>query len=92
MTDKELSNKKISFYIALAYTILATVYSYWAMANLVVDGIFYYLFFPATIFPSLILLTERESGFMILICQAITLLLIWGIFWLFLHSFRDENK
>ncbi len=92
MTDRKLSNKKLAFYAALVYVILATIYSYWAMSNLVSDGIFYYLFFPATIFPSLILFTEREPGFKILICQAITLLLTWPLFWLFIHLFRDDNK
>lgn len=92
MIDRKLSNKKLAFYVALVYSILATIYSYWAMYNLVSDGIFYYLFFPATIFPSLILFTEREPGFMILICQIITLLFIWLFFWLFIHLFRNDNK
>jgi 4-hydroxybenzoate polyprenyltransferase len=92
MPDGKLSNKKLAFYVALVYVILATIYSFWAMRNLVSDGILFYLFFPATIFPSLILFTEREPGFMVLICQAITLLLIWPLFWLFIHLFRNNNK
>ena len=92
MTDRKITNKKLAFYIALVYVILATIYTYWAMSNLKSDGILYYLFFPATIFPSSILFTERESIFMILICQAITLLFIWPLFWIFLHLFRNDNK
>jgi len=92
MTNGNLSNKKLAFYVALVYVILATIYTYWAMSNVASTGIFYYLFFPATIFLSLILLTERDPGLMILICQTITLLLIWPIFWLFIHLVRDENK
>src|ERR1035437_8706972 len=92
MTDRKISNKKLVFYIALVYIILATIYTYWAMSNLKSDRILYYLFFPATIFPSLILFTEREPRFMILICQAITLLFIWPLFWILLHLFRNDNK
>ena len=86
------SNKKLAFYIALAYVILATIYSYWAMNNLVSDGVLYYIFFPATILPSLILLTEREPGAMILLCQVVTLVLIWLFIWVALHLFRDIKK
>jgi hypothetical protein len=92
MTDRRLSNKGLAFYVALAYVILATIYSYWAMSNLVSDGILYYLFFPAMIIPSLILFTERDPGYMILICQVITLLLIWPVFWFFIHLFRKSEK
>lgn len=92
MIDGKLSNKKLTFIGALVYVMLATIYSYWAMSNLISDGILYYLFFPATIFPSLILFTEREPVFMILICQTITFLLIWPLFWLIVHLFRHDNK
>ena len=90
---KKISNKKLAFYIALVYVILATIYTYWAMNNLVTDGFLYYTFFPATIFPSLILFTEREPGILLLICQTITLIIIWLLLWFFIHLFRDDiNK
>ena len=89
---KNISNKSLAFYIALVYIILATIYSFWTMRNLEEGGFLYYLFFPAIIFPSLILFTEREPTVMILICQTITLLIIWPLFWLFIHLFRDDNK
>jgi hypothetical protein len=89
---KNISNKKLAFYITLVYIILATIYSYWAMINLVSDGVLYYVFFPALIFPSLILFTEREPGIMILICQIITLFILWPLFWLFIHIFRNDNN
>ena len=92
MTGSKLSNRKLAFYVAFVYVLLATIYSYWSMSNLVSDGILYYIFFPASIFPSLILFTEREPGFMILICQSITLLLIWAIFWLLINLIRTNNK
>ena len=87
---RKISNKKLSFYLALFYVILATIYTYWAMTNLVSDGFLYYIFFPATIFPSLILFTEREPGIFLLICQTITFFIIWLLFWFFIHLFRDD--
>ncbi len=89
---KRISNKKLAFYITLVYVILATIYSYWTMRNLEEGGILYYVFFHAIIFPSLILFTEREPALMILICQTITLFIIWPFFWLFIHLFRDGIK
>ena len=91
MTNR-ISNKKLSFYITLGYVILATIYTFWAMTDVVSDGILYYFFFPATIIPSIILFTEREPGIMILICQAITLFMMWPLFWLFVQLFRKDNK
>src|ERR1700709_38022 len=93
MENDKISNKKLAFYIALVYVILATIYTYWAMSNLVSDGFLYYIFFPATIFASLILFTEREPGILLLICQTITLLIIWLLFWFFINLLRDDiNK
>ena len=89
---KKISNKKLAFYIALVYVILATIYRYWTMRNLEEGGFFYYLFFPAIIFPSLILFTERDPTVMILICQTITLFILWPLFWLFIYLFRDGIK
>lgn len=87
-----ISNKKLAFYVALAYVVLATIYSYWTMRNLEGGGILYYFFFPALFFPSLILFTEREPGLMVLICQIITLFIIWPFFWLFIHLFRNDKS
>jgi len=91
MTNK-ISNKKLAFCIALVYVTLATIYSYWTMRNLEEGGFLYYLFFPVIIFPSLILFTEREPTVMILICQTITLFIIWPFFWLFINLCRDDKK
>ena len=92
MIERKLSNKKLAFTIALFYVTLATIYSVWAMNNLVSDGVLYSFFFPAIVFPSLILFTETEPLFMVLICQVITLLIIWPIFWFFTNLIRKENK
>jgi hypothetical protein len=92
MTDRKLSNKKLAFIVALIYVIVATIYSVWAMNNLVSDGILYHFFYPATIFPSLIVFTEREPLFRVLICQVITLLFIWLLFCFLTYLFRDVNK
>lgn len=85
----KISNKKLSFFIALAYVALATFYSYWSMRNLVSDGVLYYLFYPASIFPDIILFSEREPWFMIVICQIFTLFLIWPLIWMFTALIRE---
>ena len=88
---KKISNKKLAFCTAFVYVILATTYGIWAMTNLESDGVLFYIFLPATIFPTLILFTQRDPGLMILICQIITLFIIWLLFWLIIHLFRDDN-
>ena len=90
MTKK--NSKKNAFYIALVYVTLATIYTYWAMTNLVSDGFLYYIFFPATIIPSLILFTEREPGILLLICQTITFFIIWLLLWFFIYLFSNDIK
>ncbi len=93
MTYQKLSTQKLAFYVALIYVVLATVYSYWSVNNTISDGVFYYLFFPASVFPTLILFSESNSGVMIFFCQAITMFLLWPIFGFIIHLFRgDYNK
>jgi predicted permease len=56
------------------------------------NSFLFIIFLPATIFPELILFTEREPWNMILICQLITLLILWPFFWLIIHLCRDDNN
>lgn len=92
MTKEKSSNKKIAFYVALFYVISATIYIYWTMNNLETEGIFFYFFFPVTIFPSLILLTEKGPLLMMFVCQTIAFLIIWPILFLVIQLFRDDNS
>jgi hypothetical protein len=92
MTTIKMSNKKLALYIAAVYVILATIYIYWAMSNLIIDGVLHYIFLPVTLFPSLILFTEREPSLMILICQTITCFLIWPLVFLVVSLVRDDTK
>ena len=92
MDRSKISNRRLAFYIAFVYVVLATIYCYWAMDNLISDGFLYYLFSPAAFFPSLILFTEREPGLMILICQIITFLILWPMTWLFTFLIRGQNS
>ena len=88
-----MTNKKLAFNISLVYVILATIYCYCEATNLISEGILHNIFFPAIVFPSLILFAESNPWLMILICQIITLLIIWLIIWFCLNFCRkDFNK
>jgi hypothetical protein len=76
--------------MALTYVIAATFYAYWATYNMVIDGFFNYFFLPATLIPSLIIFTEREPLFAVLICQAITLGIIYFLTLAAVISIRDK--
>jgi chloramphenicol O-acetyltransferase len=92
MNKQKISNRKLSFLIAFFYVLTGTFYSYWEFKSLITDGILYYLFFPVAFFPFLILFTEREPGFMILMCQLITLFFVWSLVWGVLRVFRKDNN
>ena len=85
-----MTNKKLAFNLSLVYVILATTYCYFEATNLKGEGILHNIFFPAIVFPSLILLVESNPWLMILICQIITLFNIWLIIWFCLNFFRKD--
>ena len=87
-----MSNRKLSFIIAFIYVILGTLYSYYAMNNLISDGIIYYIFYPVSILPQIILFTERESFLYIFICQTITLVIMTLLIWSLISVLRKEKK
>lgn len=96
---KNISNKKLSFLIALLYVGLGTIYSYsyWhpdssIVTNETLGNILYYFFLPVSFFPILIIFTEREPFLYILISQTIALLLLWPCFYLLTNLFRKESK
>jgi hypothetical protein len=85
-----ISNKWLSFWFAFGYVFLATIYALMSRGN-PEEGFLFCLFFPAMVFPSLILFTERDGGMMILICQIITLFPFWGLMYVFVRFFRKKN-
>jgi hypothetical protein len=93
MTFKKLSNKKLAFIVTLLYISVATIFIYLVKdIDTGFNRLLFILFLPATVFPELILFTEREPWNMIFICQLITLFTLWPAFWLIIHLLRDDNK
>lgn len=93
MTVKKLSNKKLAFIVTLLYISFATIFIYLVKdIDTGFNRFLFILFLPATVFPELILFTEREPWNMIFICQLITLFILWPAFWLIIHLLRDDNK
>ena len=86
-----MSNRKLSFIIAFIYVIFGTFYSYYAMNNVISDGIIYYIFFPVSIIPQIILFTEREPFLYILICQIITLVITTLLIWSLMSVIRKKT-
>ena len=86
-----VSNKSLSLIIAVVYVSLATGYSYWTV-NQTPDGVLHAIFSPASHFPSQILFTEPSPAVLILLCQAITLLALWGIVYALLRVLRKAPE
>ena len=87
---KRWSNWKLALVISTIYTLLGTAYSYYAIDQMVTSGFLYWFFFPVSIVPQLILFTEREPFYSILLVQTITTFALAALIWVFLKSARDE--
>ena len=85
-----IANKKLAFNLSLIYVVFATIYCYWAAANQVSDGVLNYLFFPVIVLPLLLLLVESNPALPILICQIITLFVIYSLFLVIVKFFRPN--
>jgi len=90
--ESRMSNRKLSLIIAFVYVVLGTFYSYYAINNMISDGIIYYIFFPVSFLPQLILFTERDPFVYILICQTITLAITSIFLWFFISIVRANKK
>jgi hypothetical protein len=88
MIEINLSNKKLAFIITFVYVILATIYCY---SGVHID-LLHYVFFPAIIFPSLILMVESDPLILIIICQSISISLFFPFIWLIINFLRNKNK
>jgi len=95
----KISNKRLSFYITLAYVGLGTIFSlmYWTYSNpMLINETFgqiLFCFFLPTSFISIgIIFTVRDAAFFILITQTITFLLIWAFIYAIIKAFRKEQK
>lgn len=87
-----LSNSKLALFISVCYVASASIYllledttSSW------VGLLLYFLFFPALVFPNLILLVQKDPAIYLLICQAITCLIFWGVLSLVLMIYRRNS-
>jgi hypothetical protein len=92
MKRRKLSNKKLALIIAIIYVAIATILSILSSKNQINDGLLNYIFFPATIFPTLILFTESKPMLMIFLCQTVTIILVWLLFWGIINLFRVRNE
>jgi hypothetical protein len=89
-SSRSFSNKSLSLLIAIVYVSLATGYSYW-MVNQSPQGLLAAFLSPASHFPSLILFTEPSPAVLVLLCQVVTLLAIWGLLYAFLQVVRKTG-
>lgn len=67
-----ISNRRLSFIIAFAYVMAGTYFILDPANEMQDEGIIYYFFFPVTLIPQLIRLTEKDPFVLLLICQLIT--------------------
>jgi len=87
---KRLSHWRLSFLISIVYTILGTIYSFYAVHTMLDSGVLYFLFFPVTFFAQLILFTTRDPFFSLLIAQSISMLICAAFLWLFFKATRED--
>jgi hypothetical protein len=91
----KLSNKRLSFWIAIVYVGLGTIYSfsYWTYPIIGTFGdILFGFFFPVSFFPIVVFFTERKPFFYLLVSQTIVLLAIWTVMYRLIHFFRKEKS
>jgi hypothetical protein len=91
-----LSNRHLSFFIALAYvgggTIMGAIY--WTDFNSL-EGIGGYLnnfFLLASFLMEGIMFTERNPFFWVLICQTVLFFISWGTVYLFISIVRSHKN
>ena len=86
-----LSNKKLSFLITFIYVLLATIHLYNKTTIPILDIILYFIFILAEVFPFLILYSEKDPNIMVLICQIITVLILWPVTLLITYLLRKKT-
>ena len=88
---KVSTNLKVALFIVLTYVLLATIYSFCSFQFQFNIRILRYLFIPAGYFPSIIFEAEREPWFSIIVCQLITLMILWPLCWLTIILIKQDK-
>jgi len=96
---KKVAAGKLSFILAFLYVGLGTLYFYWFMVG---DFIFVHyqpvfsfldsFFRPVISFPILIMLVEADPFWLLLICQVLSLCIIWVLLFGIISLYRKIMK
>lgn len=85
-----LSNWRLALAISATYTLLGTIYSYYAMSSMMSSDIWFLLFFPVSFLPQLILFTESNPFYIILAIQTVIMFLVAAFIWVFIKAARED--